>query len=264
MQSAEDDHDDDNEWHYWTRQLFIFITSVLSIYYQLVIIPRQNDEWYNQANGFCFISHDKSDYQQNFFWIAGLIIFAVYILLVLLAGLTARLTGCKDWMDIASKWADHHQNTFHESYKTWMSLKLQIPKGFEELELQSQPAPNTTSMSGSAHAQPSATFARTPKPHSYWQYAAKAILTIPLIVEWAILRFFALWAWGDSNSITIILVIFGFAAWNTFDLIDLKLSNADLATDESDWGFGQILPVVLLGLILLQILDAIQGEGSAI
>jgi hypothetical protein len=83
-------------------------------------------------------------------------------------------------------------------------------------------------------------------------------------VEWAILRFFALWAWGDNNSITIILVIFGFAAWNTFDLIDLKLSNADLATDESDWGFGQILPVVLLGLILLQILDAIQGEGSAI
>jgi hypothetical protein len=56
------------------------------------------------------------------------------------------------------------------------------------------------------------------------------------------------------------LAIFGFAAWNTYDLIDYKLSNADLATNESDWGFGQVLPVDLLGLILLQILDAIQGE----
>jgi hypothetical protein len=170
MQSAEDDHDGDSEWHYWTRQIFIFITSVLSISYQLVIIPRQRDNWDNQVNGSCFISHDKSDYRQNFLWIAGLIIFALYILLVLLAGLTARLTGCKDWKDIASTWADHHQNTFHESYKTWMSLKLQIANDFEGLELQSQPAPNTTSTSGSAHARPSTTFASRLKSHNYWQY----------------------------------------------------------------------------------------------
>lgn len=261
MQNAKDDHDDNNEWHYWTRQVFIFITSVLSIYYQLVITPRQKDEWNNQANGFCFISNDKSDYEQNFLWITGLIIFAVYILLLLLAGLTARLTGCEDWMEIASKWTGDHQRTYHERYKTWMSLKLQITKDSEGSEFQSHPAPNITSTSGSAYAQPSTTLAPTPNRHIYWQYAARAILTIPLIVEWAFLRFFALWAWGDENSITIILAIIGFAAWSTFDLIDFKLSNANLATNESDWGFGQILPIVLLGLILLQILDAIQGEG---
>jgi hypothetical protein len=67
-------------------------------------------------------------------------------------------------------------------------------------------------------------------------------------------------AWGDDQSTVIVLALFGFAAWNTYDLIDLKFSNSYLVTDESDWGFGQVLPVVLLGLIILNMLDAVQGE----
>ena len=260
MQGAGDDHGDDNEWHYWTRLFFIFITSVLSIYYQVVIIPLQKSDWDPQTSGNCFIYHDKSDYQQNFLWIAGLIIFAVYILFVLLAGLIARLTGSKDWMDRASQWTDRHQKKYHQRYKKWMLSKLKIRQGDEEFELHLQPRTDSTPTSTPAHAPPLTTFTPAARPRKYLQYAARAILTIPLIVEWAFLRFFALWAWGDDNSITIILAIFGFAAWNTYDLIDYKLSNADLATNESGWGFGQVLPVVLLGLILLQILGAIQGE----
>jgi len=53
---------------------------------------------------------------------------------------------------------------------------------------------------------------------------------------------------------------FGFPAWNTYHLFDIKLY---LAADESAWGFGQVLPVVLLGLILLNVLDSVQSECLA-
>jgi hypothetical protein len=39
---------------------------------------------------------------------------------------------------------------------------------------------------------------------------------------------------------------FGFPAWNTYHLFDIKPSNIYLAADESAWGFGQVLPVGLL------------------
>jgi hypothetical protein len=70
-------------------------------------------------------------------------------------------------------------------------------------------------------------------------------------------------AWGDPRSITIVLAFFGFAAWNTYDLIDLKLSNTYLVVDKSALGFGQVLTVVLLGLILLNVLDSVQSECLA-
>jgi len=57
-----------------------------------------------------------------------------------------------------------------------------------------------------------------------------------------------------------VMAYFGFAAWSTYDIIDLKLSNAYLVQDESAWGFGQVLPVVLLGLIVLNMLDAAKGS----
>jgi hypothetical protein len=91
-------------------------------------------------------------------------------------------------------------------------------------------------------------------------WLAGLILNFPLLIEWCLLRFFALVAWGDDQSMTVILSLFGFGAWNSYDLIDLKLSNADLATDESGWGFGQVFPLASLGLILLNIMDAVQSE----
>ena len=58
-------------------------------------------------------------------------------------------------------------------------------------------------------------------------------------------------------------VFFGFPAWNTYHLFDIKPSNIYLAADESAWGFGQVLPVVPLGLILLNVLDSVQSECLA-
>jgi hypothetical protein len=168
-----------------------------------------------------------------------------------LAGIIARLTGSnKTWIDSASEWTSEYQMTYHHCYKD------------------SQRKFSVLNIPLLAHAgSRSGTLTPITRPrfkNKYLQYAARAALNIPFIVEWAFLRFFALGAWGDDNSITVILALFGFVAWNSYDLIDYKLSNADLATNESDWGFGQVLPIALLGLILLQISDSIQGEFPTI
>lgn len=55
--------------------------------------------------------------------------------------------------------------------------------------------------------------------------------------------------------------LLGFAAWNTYDIIDLKLSNRPLLqSSESSWGFCQVLPVVLIASIIISILDAFTGN----
>jgi hypothetical protein len=201
LQSHEENGDDDNEWHFWTRLFFIFISSVLSLYYQLVTIPNQKDEWDPLTSGFCFIYHDKSDYQQNFFWVAGLIIFAVYILLLLLSGLTACLIGFdKSWMDIARQWTSEHQRDYHRRYEMWRFSILNKSRGVGEFELH-PPAgtpPSDHLHIGSPH---SATLTPTTEPcyeNRLQRYAATIILYIPFFVEWAFLRFFALWAWGTK------------------------------------------------------------------
>lgn len=94
-------------------------------------------------------------------------------------------------------------------------------------------------------------------------YFLKALFNLPLFISWILRLFLALLAWGDSQSILIVLAYFGFAAWSSYDIIDLKKSNKHLVQDESTWGFGQVLPVVLLLLVFLNILDAIRG-GLAI
>jgi hypothetical protein len=67
---------------------------------------------------------------------------------------------------------------------------------------------------------------------------AWGVLNFPIFIEWGFLRYMELVAWGDPQSITIVLAFFGFAAWNTYDLIDLKLLNTYLVVDESALGFG--------------------------
>jgi hypothetical protein len=86
------------------------------------------------------------------------------------------------------------------------------------------------------------------------------ILPMIIIFWWFARMFFALWAWGDPISAWIVLAYFGFAAWNTYDIFDLKLSNVGLVQNETAWGFGQVLPMVLLGLTILSIFDAAQSR----
>jgi hypothetical protein len=261
--------DEEDAWHYWTRLVVIFATSILSIYYQLATLPRQNDEWDSYTRGFCFIYHDKSGYNQIFLWLAGLILFAAYTFCELLAGLMAKLSSLvagatsrnPNLMDQFSGFMDGLEKKWHKKYQSWVESQLYIPLP-ESLELVPRPVARHASYADGIFA-PSDYSIPTREQRfktKFLRWPVKGILNFPLLIEWCFLRFFALVAWGDDHSIAVILSLFGFTAWNSYNLIDLKLSNSDLATDESGWGFGQVLPLALLGLILLNIMDSVQSK----
>lgn len=79
------------------------------------------------------------------------------------------------------------------------------------------------------------------------------------LIKWLLWEWMTLWAIGDSESLLVILLLFGFLGWNTYDIIDAKVSNRHLVTNETTWGFGQVLPVIMLILVVLNIFDVVQG-----
>lgn len=219
-----DQNDDDDNWHYWTRSGAIFTTIVLSTYFQIFAIPLQNSQWDPVVPGYCFVYHDKSAYGQNFLWIAGLISFATYLIVVWLGGLATLIL----W------WSNF------KIFAAWILSLAHISELLPIFQWRNYAWPG---------------------------WMTKTLIIMGKIARWVLrpiwwlfLQFLALWAWGDAKSPLIVAAYFGFAAWNTYDLIDLKKSNTHLVVDETVWGFGQVLPMVLLGLILLNILDAIQGQ----
>jgi hypothetical protein len=97
-----------------------------------------------------------------------------------------------------------------------------------------------------------------------WRCTAAEILKglsyIPIILWWLLLAWCALWSVGSESPI-LVIAYWGFAVWNTYDIIDYKLSNRPLLqSSESSWGFGQVLPVVLMASIIISILDALTGN----
>jgi hypothetical protein len=256
------DNEDDDNWHYWTRAFAIFATCVLSVYYQWFTIPRQHRDWDPLNSGFCFISHDKTGYTQNYIWITGLLIFAVYLFFLLLAGITSR---SPTWMDRLSIQTTYLENRYREKYERWIqsTLNRPVPQGVGSAAVSRAQHTSLGPNNHQSAVSSTPTTERRFKSYKILHYIAWWVLNFPIFIEWGFLRYMELVAWGDPQSIIIVLAFFGFAAWNTYDLIDLKLSNTYLAADESAWGFGQVLPVVLLGLILLNVLDSVQSECLA-
>ena len=81
--------------------------------------------------------------------------------------------------------------------------------------------------------------------------------TTELVLFWSFSHFITVWSYGSGYYPVLLAAEVGFAIWSTYDIVDLKISNAHLvAGEESIWGFGQVLPMVILSLIGLQAMDA--------
>ncbi|KAG0127099.1 hypothetical protein HOY82DRAFT_672276 [Tuber indicum] len=80
------------------------------------------------------------------------------------------------------------------------------------------------------------------------------------ILGFALANFLAIWSFGSASFGMETLGILGYVSWATLDIIDAKVSNQDLVNNEMSWGFGQILPMVLLGNITFSALDVYQDD----
>ncbi|TAQ88358.1 hypothetical protein B7494_g3301 [Chlorociboria aeruginascens] len=107
---------DNKDWRFWTRTVAILITDILSVAYQLIIVPRQYKQWDPFRSGYCYIYHDKSVYGQNYLWISGLTFYALYLLLVISDGLTSKVFGLSSWMDRLWDWSVSKENNLRTVY----------------------------------------------------------------------------------------------------------------------------------------------------
>jgi len=84
------------------------------------------------------------------------------------------------------------------------------------------------------------------------RYSLKAIVFL-------VLQFVAVWSFGSGGYGVEVLIYIAFAIWSSFDIIDLKLMNKTLVIgEESSWGFGQILPMVLLAVLGFGLVDILE------
>ena len=242
--------EDKSDWRHLTRTGLLLCTSVLSIYYQIVVIPRRLLHWNPVRSGYCFLYHDRSGWIQSFLWIGALIIYSTYLGAVLVSGL-----GSENWLERVS---NKFQTTERAYRKRYVARKQAILRGY--------PSPPTAESDPSSPPRPTRSFSNTSiqsRFESTTQFTLRILFNIPLILWYLFRQFLALIAWGDPKSVPLVLGYFGFAAWSTYSIIDLKTSNRRLLKDsELSWNFGQILPVVLLGLIVLNVLDAVKGRHT--
>lgn len=77
-----------------------------------------------------------------------------------------------------------------------------------------------------------------------------------LLVVFLLCQWLAIWTYGDGFYPLLWLCYFCFNVWNTLAVVSLIVLNRPLVDhEEMDWGFGQVLPVVLLLAIVFVWVD---------
>jgi uncharacterized protein with PQ loop repeat len=79
-------------------------------------------------------------------------------------------------------------------------------------------------------------------------------------VYWIFVQFISIWSYGGSDntlsSAFYILAYVGFNLWNTYDILTMKLLNKELLrSDEDKWGYGQVLPMIMLLQLVFNAVD---------
>ena len=85
------------------------------------------------------------------------------------------------------------------------------------------------------------------------------VFSSSIILLWLLRQFLNIWSFGDSNSLLLVFFYIVFLFWDAYEIIDIKLANRYLIDgNETHWGFGQILPLVLMVTIGYATIDTLQ------
>ncbi|TFA97820.1 hypothetical protein CCMA1212_010439 [Trichoderma ghanense] len=97
---------------------------------------------------------------------------------------------------------------------------------------------------------------------SAFTLAAASIRSIACSI---LIQSIAIWGYGDNYPPLSWLCYFLFSVWNTVDVMSLwQLNKGLLSGDESDWGFGQVLPLVMLLSVFFSAVDVWHGKTTRI
>ena len=217
------------------RIIMMIASIILYLVFQIHDIFREDDQWDFLDGDYCYRSHDESSSASGWLWIAGQAILAF----TLCFELTRQI---RDWyaeLEKAYPALGTLRSTFRNSQRTlWERCRKQWSK---------------------VHQTASIVSARF-----LLDVIALSFCGLALAFWFSFTQFLAIWSFGltrDWYWIELVAYV-GFAAWDTFDLIDLKLSNKLLVTSEENSvrGFGQVLPLFLLFVILYGVIDAFDEQ----
>ena len=215
------------------RNLFIMIAVVLLAVFTALQIRSEKQGWDFFESGKCFRYHDYSIPASSWLWVAGLSLYALILCLQSLFLLHPH--GEKNWKAFTHVFPDK----LKKAGKLCLDQADEVPPRFHGC------------------LKPTASKKRALAIVALLVTCSKLIvLTILLSLAWGFLQFWAIWSAGRGFQAVEVTFYAGFALWNTFDVIDLKLSNSPLLTGSEDlWGFGQVLPLYLLLMLGFNLFD---------
>lgn len=212
------------------RRIGVVVSIILAMVFQSIINIREKQDWFFLRSGYCYFSHDDTE---SWPWVAGASLYAICLLLNI-------VPASRPWVQ-----------RYH-----WGVRRMQghLVKRWKK----------SVSALHASYVQPvnwSDVFDLRSLLHTVYRVASFGLTSLCLIFYWLLVQFMAVWSFGDGFYPLLTLGYIGFAIWTTFDILDLKLSNRSLIDgQETSWGFGQILPMVLLITIAYNALDALQGK----
>jgi hypothetical protein len=210
------------------RNVTVLSSVVFSIYFQTraTIHQYRPGYWDPFTPGRCYLLPlDRSGERQAWFWIAGLSMYAIVLVI--------RMLPIKqDFLEkVSFKYLDNKINQYFTASKdfdiiTRDKTNLDSTRGVEQTIFNLR------------------------------RY--RSLRVACQVLAFLVTSFLAVWSYGSGSFGIETVAIFGYLSWNTLDIIDVKVANLHLIDppeSEMSWGFGQVLPMVLLVTILFSALD---------
>ncbi|OIW25371.1 hypothetical protein CONLIGDRAFT_91699 [Coniochaeta ligniaria NRRL 30616] len=227
---------DEDTWVLFLRRVVVLTSCILNIVWQFRIYFRENTtgDWDDDV-GPCFRYLDRSNpLFGTIFWTAGLTLFC----LALASCLFKQTRWVNEWYFAATEWLSKFLWRWFQAALTGDRF---ISRGT-----------STTVLS----------------PRKLFRALLTAIEVLAsgfaVVVYFLFLQLLDVWSYGSGFYPLTWLAYLGFYTWNVLDVVSMVLLNRDLLQeDEWAWGFGQVLPMVLILSVLFLVVDVFRGHNES-
>ena len=212
-----------DEWRLRARRIMAFLCVVMLLVFYAITICREMFQWDSLSSGRCYFALIPPVAS----WVVWSCAFfhAIVLLMTLFEGGNKALRKGKDFLR-------RHRDSM---LGCWNETRDAIVTVLEEIS------------------------ADTSKIciRQVYDSGRRVVVLVFLALDLGLVSFCELWVYGAGiYPLGVFWYVF-FAFLNTSDLVYIKIHNQDLLYDsENSWGFGQILPVVLLASVGVSALDA--------